>query len=115
MRVRFMLRHGFTLRELVCVWAVIILLVLLLYPVVRSPRKATPHMVCLSNLKHLGSALRVYCLDYDQRLPPAVGAIQAGPAVLPALLYPYTRKLTAWRCPSDVPPEASFDGSPGDW
>ena len=53
-------RQGFTLLELLCVIAIILLLVGVLTPALASARRAGQETVCLSNLKSIGTAALSY-------------------------------------------------------
>lgn len=65
----------------------------------RPPYKA----ICTSNMKHLGSGLRMYIMDYDDKPPPAGKWQDAS--------FPYVKDLTVYVCPSrkDVKPGYAFN------
>jgi prepilin-type processing-associated H-X9-DG protein len=58
---------------------------------------------CMSNMKQLGTGLRMYVMDYDDKLPPA-GKWQDGS-------YPYVKNLNVYVCPArmDVKPGYAFN------
>lgn len=60
---------GFTLIELLEVIAIIALLAALIFPVFARAREAARSIVCLSNLKQLGTAIDLYLEDYDETSP----------------------------------------------
>jgi prepilin-type N-terminal cleavage/methylation domain-containing protein/prepilin-type processing-associated H-X9-DG protein len=115
-----MQRHkarGFTLIEMLVVIAVVMVLMLLLWPtcICRS-RPAARTASCLSNLKQLGVAAAMYIQDYDDTLfwnPPPAGPQIEGQSTASGqsdcarqavtsfivLLYPYTAGAAVFRCP----------------
>lgn len=62
-------RSGFTLIELLVVIAVIAILAALLFPIFAQAREKARQSGCLSNLKQIGMAIRLYADDYDDRYP----------------------------------------------
>ena len=66
------LSKGFTLIELLVVIAIIAILAAILFPVFAQAREKARQSSCLSNLKQLGTAIVLYCDDYDETLPHAV-------------------------------------------
>jgi len=62
---------GFTLVEVLVVTAILIILVSIALPVFGSIRRARDQVVCLANLKNLGTALLTYAGDNDGKLPLA--------------------------------------------
>ncbi|HZO91948.1 MAG TPA: DUF1559 domain-containing protein [Chthonomonadaceae bacterium] len=64
-----MKQKGFTLVELLIVCVVIAVLAALLFPVLVQAREATRSAACLSNLKQIGLAIRMYAQDYDGEYP----------------------------------------------
>lgn len=61
-------RYGFTLIELLVVIAIIAILAAILFPVFAQAREKAREITCISNLKQMGLALRMYSQDYDERL-----------------------------------------------
>lgn len=82
-------RHGFTLVELLTVIAIVAILVAILFPVYMLARRAGQRTVCISNLRQIGLAMRMYRDDYDE-LPPYLSKV-----------YPYVRKRRLFVCPVD--------------
>ncbi len=62
-------RGAFTLTEVVIVAALIIVLVVMLLPIVTQARRASRSAACLSNLRCLISAFRLYAQNNSDRLP----------------------------------------------
>ena len=58
-------RHAFTLIELLVVIAIIALLAAILFPVFARARENGRRASCLSNMKQIGLAARMYMADYD--------------------------------------------------
>jgi prepilin-type N-terminal cleavage/methylation domain-containing protein/prepilin-type processing-associated H-X9-DG protein len=63
MRLR---RPAFTLIELLVVIAIIAILAAILFPVFAQAREAARKASCQSNLRQIGTALRMYSQDYDE-------------------------------------------------
>jgi prepilin-type N-terminal cleavage/methylation domain-containing protein/prepilin-type processing-associated H-X9-DG protein len=120
-------RQGFTLIELLVVIAIIAILAAILFPVFAQARDKARQAACLSNLKQIGLASRMYAQDYDDvnmgyavnEYPlvkgkfcvtlPQTGACQGDiGSYMVALtgdpkrgfLWPYTRNASFLVCPS---------------
>lgn len=102
-------RAGFTLIELLVVIAIIAILAAILFPVFGRARENARRASCLSNMKQLGLATTMYQQDYDEYFPRMViGGVT--PSTDPAVdqqfgvenaLFPYTKSMQMWTCPSD--------------
>jgi prepilin-type N-terminal cleavage/methylation domain-containing protein/prepilin-type processing-associated H-X9-DG protein len=119
--------QAFTLIELLVVIAIIAILASILFPVFARARENARRASCLSNLKQMGLGFMQYTQDYDGGFPPAImgtwgtsdfssGAICSGkPCETVAVsngavigkyfswmdsLYPYTKSLNLFYCPS---------------
>jgi prepilin-type N-terminal cleavage/methylation domain-containing protein/prepilin-type processing-associated H-X9-DG protein len=96
MRLR---RSGFTLIELLVVIAIIAILAAILFPVFAQAREKARATTCLSNMKQLGTGIRMYLDDYDGGYPfswyaqPQYGFDVA--------IYPYIKNLQIYECPSN--------------
>jgi len=64
-------KHGFTLIELLVVISIIALLVAILIPALSSAREQARCVVCKSNLRNIGLALRYYLDDHEEKMPSA--------------------------------------------
>ncbi|MCX7993083.1 MAG: type II secretion system GspH family protein [Fimbriimonadales bacterium] len=68
-------RSGFSLVELLVVIGIIAVLMAIVAPVFVNSRRAAQRTVCISNLRQLGLAVRMYRDDY-QELPPYLSAVR---------------------------------------
>jgi prepilin-type N-terminal cleavage/methylation domain-containing protein/prepilin-type processing-associated H-X9-DG protein len=100
------LKKAFTLIELLVVIAIIAILAAILFPVFARAREAARATSCRSNLKQIGTAMRMYSQDYDEMLTPCFYYYDPGATILawyPDLLNPYVKNAKIWICPSDTP------------
>jgi len=68
--------RAFTLVDLLVVLAIIALLAGLLFPVFSAAKKKSQGALCLSNLRQYGTAVGMYCSDYDDHMPFAPDALE---------------------------------------
>ena len=131
MRSRLSGRSGFTLIELLVVVAIIVILAAILFPVFAAAKERGRQVVCVSNLKQLGTAFQQYCDDNAGRMPSCgtymnwssnafendwcgcqltggVGS-QAYPAR--GSIFPYVRNKAIYLCPSDKNVPAQHAGN----
>jgi len=109
-------KTGFTLIELLVVIAIIAILAAILFPVFARAREKARQSSCLSNVKQIVLATRMYIQDYDDTFPfggmywpsAALRPWSGGSSTYvywPDLLYPYVMNSQIFQCPS----------RPGDW
>jgi len=112
-------RNGFTLIELLVVVAIISILAAILFPVFARARESARRASCLSNMKQIGLGFMMYLQDYDERFPGHRNTRASGDTRPPAeaggywtngywywqqLIFPYTKSLQIYFCPSSPGP-----------
>ncbi len=106
---------GFTLIELLVVIAIIAILAAILFPVFAQARESARSVSCLSNMKQIGLALRMYGQDFDEKYPniriwaPDSGDLNKG-LIWKNVVQPYIKNKGVYRCPSN----RYALGTPGD-
>lgn len=94
-------KYGFTLIELLVVIAIIAILAAILFPVFAQAREEARRISCISNMKQIGLALRMYAQDYDEFYPHLrLGPGDAG-ANWRTAIYPYVKSIGVFGCPSN--------------
>jgi prepilin-type N-terminal cleavage/methylation domain-containing protein/prepilin-type processing-associated H-X9-DG protein len=87
-------RSGFTLIELLVVVTIIAIVAAIMFPVVAKVKQRAQIAECLSNMKQVGSALRVYVDEYNGKFPPAAPMgipWRTTESTIQELLAPYVR------------------------
>lgn len=110
---------AFTLIELLVVISIIALLTAILLPVFFSVRGRARQTVCVSNLRQIGMAISLYADESDDLYPwandpsdtrttpniwanqPAYQSQVFSMQPLQDVLFPYTKSVDLWHCPSD--------------
>ena len=99
------MRKGFSLIELLVVIGVISILAGILMPTLSLAKRQARTIVCRSNLRQAGLALRMYLNAYNDVMPYAAQMPSQPGNTRPAIadaLKPYLDDPEALRCPEDV-------------
>lgn len=82
--------------------AIILLLSAMIFPVFEAALGRAEGISCISNMRHLGMAVRLYCDDYDDRIVPAMLPHPVYSRVCwDMTLQPYLNNTGLLVCPSD--------------
>ncbi len=134
MRTRQRLARGFTLIELLVVIAIIAILAAILFPVFAQAREKARGISCLSNMKQIGTALYMYCQDYDEKWPRNDDCVNGGTKAVAGApssatgctatfgdrvnhykwwywTYPYIKNTQVFFCPSRQRDEAEWNAN----
>ena len=75
------MKRGFTLIELLVVIAIIAILAAILFPIMSQVKQAAKRTACLSNLRQIGMATKMYNQDYDFIYPQTKGHTTSQPQI----------------------------------
>jgi prepilin-type N-terminal cleavage/methylation domain-containing protein len=91
-------KRGFTLIELLVVIAIIAILAAVLFPVFAQARAKARQTSCLSNMRQLGTSMRMYAQDFDDH-----HVYMWWEWHIP--LYPYIKNWDIFVCPQSSAPK----------
>lgn len=96
------MRKGFTLIELLVVIAIVAILAAIIFPVFSRARENARKAVCMTNLRQLGMALRMYSQDWDERFPIDKWTGNSDERLWRLILpiFPYVKNKGIFYCPS---------------
>lgn len=98
-------RSAFTLVEMIVVCAIILLLSAMLFPVFETALGKAEGASCISNVRNLGMAARLYADDYDDAIVPAMlPRPPTGRICWDMTLQLYLNNRGLLLCPSDETP-----------
>jgi len=97
---------GFTLVEMMVVITIILLLAAMLFPALEAALGKSESTSCLANMRHLGTAARLYSDDYDGLIIPAMLPHPHLPRGVcwTVSIQPYLNNTEILLCPSDEHP-----------
>lgn len=101
-------RHGFSLVELLVVIGIIAVLAAILFPVFGAVRRAAHKTGCISNLRQLVQAQKMYSDDNDRTLVPArswAGSNSSLGNTWCVILQPYMKSTQILTCAEDDKPQ----------
>jgi prepilin-type N-terminal cleavage/methylation domain-containing protein/prepilin-type processing-associated H-X9-DG protein len=93
--------RGFTLVEILVVIAIIAVLAAILFPVISSATRTARKAKCMSNLRQLVMAHKMYSDDHDRTIVPA----RAGSITWCQILQPQIKNDQIIICPEDDTPQ----------
>ncbi len=116
-------KRGFTLIELLVVIAIIAILAAILFPVFAQAREKARAISCISNLRQLGTAAKMYEQDYDETVlsehvqswtgNDAAGLNQDYKQYWTFFIQPYIKNWQITTCPDDSSDGPDWVTNPG--
>ncbi|MBI2842537.1 MAG: DUF1559 domain-containing protein [Armatimonadetes bacterium] len=107
-------RRGFTLIELLVVIAIIAILAAILFPVFAQAKESGRRATCQSNLRQIGSAIRMYSEQWNDWLP-CNSLKTRGPHFWYEVIWTAHRSYKLLECPSDIRKESNWLLAGGRW
>jgi prepilin-type N-terminal cleavage/methylation domain-containing protein/prepilin-type processing-associated H-X9-DG protein len=110
---------GFTLIELLVVISIIALLLAILMPSLSKAKQQARRLICSSNMRQMGIALKTYLMDNRDHLPDSSCHISDPDKYWIAILSKYLGEDLLFQCPSDesknfIDWNKPFDTQPAD-
>lgn len=68
---------GFTISELVVVFAIVFIVALLMFPIIKYNQTKLNKTICANNLRQLGLAMYIYAKEHEGVFPPALDTLYA--------------------------------------
>jgi len=101
-KLRELGHHGFSLVEILVVMAIITILAAMLLPWLHATHEKARRTKCLTNLKQIGLALRMYSGDNGEQYPSAPDTDGTTLESFGLLTNSYLRSYGSWLCPTDT-------------
>ncbi len=92
---------GFSLIELLVVIAIIALLLSIALPSLKNAKDSARQLMCFSNLRQMGIALKAYLEENKDRLPPSSCHLKNQRDYWLCILEQYAQSQLLYKCPSD--------------
>lgn len=104
-------RTAFTLVEVLVVFAILMLLAGLLFPVFAGARRAAKRVICLNNLRQLGMAFQLYLGDHDAQYPNTGDTMLWMGRQWRSVIDPYVQNRKIYWCPADTTAPYKYDST----
>jgi prepilin-type N-terminal cleavage/methylation domain-containing protein/prepilin-type processing-associated H-X9-DG protein len=95
-------QHGFSLKEILIVIAIIGVMTAILFPVFASAGYKSKGVSCLSHHRQLAVGIMMYVQDYDEKYPMTVNFSAPQKTLWTEMIWPYVKEEVAFRC-SETP------------
>jgi len=103
---------GFTLIELLVVIAIIAILAAILFPIYAKAKESARKATCVSNMKQIGNAFRMYIGDYEDTFPTNRSWADASKSALGPIIREVWLSLNTWDPDGDQIPDRFEKGAP---